>query len=284
MKPTRIDNEGLAGLCKGLPMGFILAVAATFAGHDARATPIMVSLGTASNFAVLAGSGITITGPTTITGDVGTFPTPAITGFGNVSLNGVNQAGNAVTQNAQNDLTTAINSIAALAPGATYAGGADLGGQTLTAGVYNDASSLFLTGILTLDGQGNPDAFFYIKAGSTLITASDSSVLLTGGAQACHVIWLVGSSATLGTQTDFVGTILANTSITLDTGASLDGRALAANGAVTLDNNTITVPVCNTANVPDKGNTLFMLGFGLASLLGLERWISATARGHAIMG
>lgn len=265
-------------------MGLILAVAAMFAGHDATATPIMVSLGTASNFAVLAGSGITITGPTTITGDVGTFPTTSITGLGNVSLTGVNQGGNAVTQNAQNDLTTAYNTIAGLAPSATYAGGADLGGQTLTAGVYSDASSLFLTGTLTLDGQGNPNAVFYITTGSTLITASASSVVLTGGAQACHVFWLVGSSATLGTQTDFMGTILAYTSITLDTGASLDGRALAANGAVTLDNNTIAVPVCNSASVPDKGSTLLMLGLGWAILVGLKRWFASTARAPATVG
>jgi hypothetical protein len=229
----------------------------------------MVNLGTASQFGVLAGSGITITGPTAITGDIGSSPTPAITGLANLDLNGVNQAGNAVTQTAQNDLAIAYNTVAGLTADATYAGGADLGGQTLTAGVYNGASSVFLTGTLTLNGQGNSDAVFIIQVGSTLITASDSSVILTGGAQACHVYWQVGSSATLGTGTDFVGNILALTSITLDTGTSLDGRALAENGAVTMDNNIITMPVCISSNVPDNGSTLLMLGFGLLGVLGL---------------
>jgi len=252
-------------------IGSVLAAVVWLAGHEARATPIVISLGTASHFGVLAGSGITITGPTSITGDIGSSPTPAITGLANLNLNGVNQAGNAVTQTAQNDLATAYNAVAGLAANATYTGGADLGGQTLTAGVYNDNSSIFLTGTLTLDGQGNPDAVFFIQVGSTLITATDSSVVLINGAQACHVYWQIGSSATLGTGTDFVGNLLALTSITLDAGASLDGRALAENGGVTLDNNNITMPVCLSAAVPDHGSTLLMLGCGCAGLLGLGR-------------
>jgi hypothetical protein len=262
----------VANSAKRMPMRFILAVAVTFAGPNAPATPIVLSLGTASHFGVLAGSGITITGPTTITGDIGTFPTSSITGLANLTLNGVNQAGNAVTAQAQNDLTTAYNAAAGFAPGTTYSGGADLGGLTLTPGVYNDASSLFLTGTLTLNAEGNPDAVFIIQVGSTLITASDSSVALIGGAQACYVFWQVGSSATLGTGTDFAGNILALTSITLNTGAMLDGGALAENGAVTLDNNTITLPdCCSASSAPDNGSTLLMLGFGLASLLAFGR-------------
>jgi len=234
-----------------------------------------VHLGTASSFAVLAGSGITVAGAvnsTTITGDIGTSPTPSITGLGNVVLNGVNQAGNAVTAQAKIDLGAAYTDSATRAYNTTYALGYDFVGQTLTAGVYNDAKSFFLSGTLTLDAQGNPDAVWIFQAGSTLITASDSRVVLIGGAQACHVFWQVGSSATLGTDTDFMGNILALTSITLDTGATMDGRALALNGAVTLDNNSITTPICNSiTGVPDGGSTLAMLGLGLGGLLTLRQ-------------
>lgn len=249
-------------------MGLVLAVAVMFLHQDVSAIPVTVNLGSASSFAVLAGSGITITGPTTITGDIGTSPTPSITGLENVTLNGVNNADDAVTGQAKNDLVTAYNAAAGFTAGTTYTGGFDLVGQTLTAGVYNDSSSLFLSGTVTLDAQGNPNAVFIIQAGSTLITASDSSVVLINGAQACHVFWVVDSSATLGTDTDFMGNILALTSITLDTGATVDGGVLAENGAVTLDNNTITEAVCNmTSSVPESGSTLLMLGFGVAGLL-----------------
>jgi hypothetical protein len=125
---------------------------------------------------------------------------------------------------------------------------------------------------LTLDAQGNPNAVFIIQASSTLITASDSSVVLINDAQACHVFWVVESSATLGTGTDFMGNILALTSIGLDTGATLDGRALAENAAVTLDDNTITKAVCSAASsVPDCGSTLPLLGFGVATLFAFRR-------------
>ena len=255
--------------------GLVIATALAFTHQPAAANPVGVHLDTASGFAVLAGSGITVAGAansTTITGDIGTSPTPAMTGLGNVILNGVNQANNAVTAQAKIDLGTAYNDAAGRAYNATYALGYDLVGQTLTSGVYNDASSFFLSGTLTLDGQGNPEAVFIFQAGSTLITASDSHVVLIGGAQACHVYWQVGSSATLGTDTDFMGNILALTDITLNTGATVDGRALALNGAVTLDNNSITTPVCNLiAGVPDGGSTLAMLGLGLAGLLALRQ-------------
>ena len=253
---------------KPIPLGLVLLAAVLFLHQNAAAVPTMVNMGTASGFAVLAGSGITITGPTTITGDIGTFPTTSITGLGNVTLTGVNQAGSAVTQNAKNDLVTAYNDAAGRTYDVAYAGGFDLVGLTLNSGVYHDASSLFLSGTLTLDAQGNPDAVWIFQAGSTLITASDSKVNLIGGAQACHVFWQVGSSATLGTYADFVGNILALTDVTLNTGATVNGRVLAENGAVTLDNNTITKSVCNSvASVPETGSTLLLLGIGLAGLL-----------------
>jgi hypothetical protein len=256
-------------------LGLAVAMALPFLHQSASANPVMVQLGTASSFGVLAGSGITVAGAvntTTITGNIGTSPTPAITGLGNVVLNGVNDANNAVTAQAKIDLSTAFTDAANRPSNVSYGVGYDFVGQTLVAGVYSGASSLALSGTLTLDAQGNPDSVFIFQAGSTLTTASASKIILIGGAQACHVFWEVGSSATLGTGSDFMGSILALTSITLNTGATLEGRALALNGAVTLDNNTITVPICNSAtSVPDGGNTLPMLGLVFGGLFILRQ-------------
>jgi Ice-binding-like/VPDSG-CTERM motif len=271
---------------KRIAAGFAFAVALTFLQLTAMANPAFVNLGTSSDYAVLAGSGITVTGPTTITGNIGTFPTTTITGFGNVTLNGTNHAGDAVTQQAKNDLVIAYNDAAGRSSDVVYGGGFDLVGLTLPSGVYTDSSSLFLSGTLTLDAQGDPSAVWIFQTGSTLITASNSTVDLIGGAQACHVFWQVGTSATLGTGTDFNGNILAMTSITLNTGASVNGRLLARNGAVTLDNNTITRAVCNTGGtgggtggnaVPDSGNTLVLFGVGLTTLLAVKRRLFPTA-------
>jgi len=222
---------------------FGAVLGATAFVSTASAAQATVGLGTASSFAVLAGSGITNTGATTITGDVGTFPTTAETGFGSVTLNGADNAGNSVTQGAQNDLVTAYNDAAGRTPVSTIA--TELGGSVLSGGVYNSAAGTFgLTGTLTLNGQGDPSTVFIFDAASTVITASSSNILLENGAQACNVFWVVGSSETLGTNTNLVGTTLALTSITLDTGATVTGRELARNGAVTMDANTITVPTC----------------------------------------
>ena len=257
--------------------GFVLAVAVTFLHHDATASTT-VPLGTASGFAVLAGSGITVAGAvntTTITGDIGTYPTPSITGLGNVVLNGANQtADTGLMLIAKNDLVTAYGNAAGQSATVSYgSANQELGGLNLTPGVYNDSTSFGLTGILTLNAGGDPNAVWIFQAGSTLTTASNSKVDLIGGAQACHVFWQVGSSATLGTYSDFAGNILALTSITADTGATVDGRLLAQNGAVTLDNNTITKSVCNSSasGVPDTGGTLWLLGSGVAALLAFRR-------------
>ncbi len=145
-------------------------------------------------------------------------------------------------------MTTAYNDAAGRASTANLTG-QNLGGLSLTSGVYTFSSSAQLTGALTLNGQGDPNSLFIFQAGTTLTTASASTVVLIGDAQACNVFWQVGSSATLGTTTNFVGTILALTSVTLNTGANVQGRALARNGAVTLDSNTFTAPGCATTPI-----------------------------------
>jgi Ice-binding-like len=230
--------------------------AAAFAATQPR-------LGSAVNFAVLGGSTITNTGPTVITSNLGLSPGTAVTGFPPGSLvNGVQHVTDAVALQAQNDLVTAYND-AANAPTTSDLTGKDLGGMNLTPGVYTFSSSAQLTGPLTLSGNG----VFIFKIGSTLTTASNSTVLLRNGAQACAVFWQVGSSATLGTATQFQGNLMALTSITLTTGANiLTGRALARNGALTLDTNQITPPagtctVATTTRLPRAGNPPQQPGF-----------------------
>ena len=225
----------------------MVAVVFSFTGRSADAAgPAPVGLGTAANFAVLGGSEVTNTGPTTVIGDVGVSPGTAVTGFPPGTVNGTVHAADAVAAQAKTDLTTAYDDAAGRAGAASVSG--DLGGQTLTAGLYRSASSLELTGTLTLDAQGDGNAVFIFQAGSALTTASASRVSLIGGADACNVFWQVGSSATLGTNSVFKGTILALTSITATTGTTIDGRTLARNGAATLDTNTITRATCPTAS------------------------------------
>lgn len=243
------------------PSAALLAIAILLATPQALgATVATVDLGSAGSFAVLAGAGITNTGATTIRGDVGSHPTSAQTGFGpganSVTLIGAstNHHDDAVTQDAKEALVVAYED-AEDRPLPTPIVGGELGGLTLPPGVYADddaPDSLQITGTLTLDGLGDPDSVFIFQSGSTLITASNSDVVLTGGAQACNIFWQVTSSATLGTGSHVEGTILALTSITLDTSATLNGRALARNGAVTMDTNTIQVVPCASATpMPD---------------------------------
>jgi hypothetical protein len=208
-----------------------------------------VDLGTADSFAVLAGQGITNTGMSTITGDIGTFPNTSETGVGPcpaadcVDLTGTDHAGDAVTQGAKLDLTTAYNDAAGRTPVTTIS--TELDGATLFAGVYDSEAGTFLnSGTVTLDAQGDPNAVFIFQMGSTLITASDSTVSLINGAQDCNVYWQVGSSATLGTSSTFQGTILALTSIQVTTGVTIFGRVLAQTASVTLDTDTIERTSC----------------------------------------
>ena len=248
----------------GVPSGLVLVLASCFLEQNAGAAVLTVDLAGASEFAALAGAGITVAGAvntTTITGDIGSFAITSITGLENVVLNGVNHAGDAVTQQGKLDLGLAYVDAAGRLPTETFPPIAELGGLILGSGVYNDPSSFLITGILTLDAGGDPDAVWIFQSGSTLITASGSNILLIGSARASNVFWQVGSSATLGTNSHFEGSILASDSISLNTGASLNGRALAMTGAVTFDYNII--------QIPEPGSTL-LFGAGLV-LLAMRR-------------
>jgi hypothetical protein len=209
--------------------------------------PSSLVLGSACGFGILGATPVVSSiGPTLVTGDVGVSPAASITGFPPGTITGGFHAGDAVAATAQGDLTTAYNNAAAAAGGAVLT--ADVGGQTLPAGVYRTTSaqpSLGITGNLTLDGGANPNATWIFQIVSTLTTAAtNSKIILINGASAHNVFWQVGSSATLGTTTTFAGTIMAQASITLGTGAILNGRALARAGAVTMDSNPVNVPVC----------------------------------------
>jgi hypothetical protein len=227
-----------------------------------------VPLGTAGDFAVLAGSGITNTGATTIGGDSGSSPTSSETGFGScpaadcVSQTGTNHIdpdpNDSATQSAKAALTNAYNVAAGQTPTTIST---ELAGQTLAAGVYNSASGTFgMSGTLTLDAGDDPNAVFIFQTAEgtgTLITGGTGNVSLIRSAQSCNVFWKVGTSATLGAGSTFRGTIMAHTSISLGASVTVDGRLLAGEqasgaGAVTLINDTIVKPVCAASATPPK--------------------------------
>lgn len=194
-----------------------------------------------NNFRILAGSTVTSTGGTRITGDVGVWPGSAVTGFGPGTMSGnggLPHVADAAAKAAQADLTIAYNDAAGRPMKATVAG--NIGGQTLTPGVYKSTSSLAISsGDLTLDAQGNSSSVFIFQVASALTVTSGRKVILSGGALASNVFWQVGSSATLGTTSDFSGTILANTSVSILTGATLHGRALARSAEVSMQTNSV---------------------------------------------
>ncbi len=217
-------------------------------GNQANAAIVpTVPLLTSANYSVLAGQTVTNTGPSVLNQSLGLSPGTSITGFppGTVNAPATTDATNPAAAQAQLDLTAAYLDAAGRPLNATVA--ADLTGLTLVGGVYAVAAkgAMGLTGTLTLDGAGDPNSVFVFQTDSTLITGSGSVVNLINGAQECNVFWQVGSSATLGSTTNFVGNILALTSITVANSVTVRGRALARNGAVTLDNDTFTVPTCN---------------------------------------
>jgi hypothetical protein len=212
--------------------------------------PPVIALGTACSFGILGATPVVSNiGPSHVTGDVGISPALSITGFPPGTITGGFFTGvGSLAGTAQMDLTTAYNAAAGAAGGAALT--ADIGGQTLPSGVYKATTTLGITGILTLDGGGNPNSSWIFQVGSALTTAAGgvgtpaSQVNLIGGATAHNVFWETGSAATLGTNSIFAGTIMAQTSITVGTGAVLNGRALARTGAVTLDSNPVNVPPC----------------------------------------
>jgi hypothetical protein len=235
----RLERRGIWKLLTGLVATGSLALTA-FAS-TALGAPATVGLGTSEGFSVLAGSTVTNTGPTTMFGDLGLSPGSSVTGAPHVL--GETHVDDAVAIGAKSALTTAYND-AASRPSDGSAG-TDLTGQTFTAGVRTASSSLLLSaGSVTLDAQGNPNAVFIFQVGTTLTTGSNTSVSLINGAQACNVFWQIGSSATLGTGTRFVGTVMAAATITAGTAATVHGRLLAQTGAVNLDTNTITTSSC----------------------------------------
>jgi len=233
-----------------------------------------VTLGpTVATFGVLAGSTVTNSGATFVVGNLGVSPGTAITGINGIApggpgmVSGTIHSADAFALQAQNELTAAYNAAAGAASTATKTG--DLGGQTLFPGVYTAPSTtLMITGVLTLDAQGNPNAQFIFQVGSGLTTATGSGVLLINGAQPSNVFWQVGSSATLGTSSSFSGNILALASISLGTGVAIQGRALARTGAVTLLDNAITAPagpgVTQPPAVTPAPSSLILVAIALA--------------------
>ena len=233
-----------------------LVLAVTFSGTggvvlaSVLASPLR-GLGSAASFEVLGGSTVTNTGATFISGDLGVAPGTTITGFppGMVTDGGATHAGDALALQAQSDVAISYNSSAGQ-PCNIHLADRELGGKTLTPDVYCFTSLAQLTGQLVLDAKGNTAATWIIQIPGGLSSATSSSVLVTNGGEVCNVFWIVGESATIGANSSFAGNILALTSITLATGASLSGRAFARNGAVTMDTNTISKAPCSQALAP----------------------------------
>jgi hypothetical protein len=227
------------------------AVALTLVATAAPATAAPpIGLGVVGSFGVLAGTTVTNSGPTVVSGDLGVSPGSAVTGFdqpggpGSV-INGAIHKADAVAGQAQSALTTAYNQ-AAGSPSTASVTGTNVANRTLQPGVYTDSSAMSVNGVLTLDGGGDPAAVFIFQAGSSLTVAGSSSVVFIGAAQPCNVFWQVTSTATIGTNAAFAGTVMALTDINVNTGATIRGRLLARNGAVTLLSNVITRPACAT--------------------------------------
>jgi hypothetical protein len=233
--------------------GVVLAAALVLFAVPTAALAAPVNLATASPFVVLAGTTVTNEETSVLNGDLGVAPGTALVGFGFPSVvNGAKHESDGVASGAQSDLTNAYN-VAAEQPSTLLSG--DLGNRKLGPGAYSYASGALLTGALTLDAEGDPDAEFVIQIGSKLTTESASSVVLVNEASPCNVYWQVGSSAELGTTTAFEGNLMALTSISLDNGATVNGRMLARNGQVSLINNVLTRPLCATeSTTPPSGS------------------------------
>jgi hypothetical protein len=256
---SRRPASRAAGKMFGVGMLMLGLLSALLFASSALGASATVGLGSAASFSVLGGSTVTNTGPTTMFGDLGLSPGSSVTGAPHVL--GQTHVDDAVAIGAKNSLTTAYNSAASRPSNGSA--GTDLAGQVFLPGVRSASSSLLLSsGSVTLDAQGNPNAVFIFQIGSTLITGSNTSVVLINGAQACNVFWQVGSSATLGTGTRFVGTIMASATVTANTAATIHGRLLARTGAVNLDTNTITTSNCPSSASGSGGGTETTTGAG----------------------
>jgi hypothetical protein len=222
-----------------------LAIGLALCGsQSASAAALPVPLGSAGAFAVLGYSTVTNIGPSVIAGDIGLSPGTAVVGFPpGIHSAGAIYAADAVALQARNAASNAFTTASGQTGPTTV--GVELGNTTLSPGLYESGGVLQVNGTLTLDGGGDPAAMFVFRSASTLITGSASRVSLTNGANLCNVFWIVPSSATLGTATSFVGTIIATASITANTGSSVRGRLLALNGAVTLDSTSVTSTGCS---------------------------------------
>ncbi len=246
---------------------FAFAVAGVASALLPAHAQTVVNLGTASTFAALAGTTVTSTGLTVLNGNLGTEPGAAITGFGPGVVNGTTYAGGAVAQQARIDVITAYNAVSGQT--ATTTGATAFATTTLTPGVYNAAASLSLSGIVTLDGNNQANPVFVFQMGSTLLAAGTTQVVLINGARAENVYWRVGSSATLDSAAVFAGTIFANTSITLGSGVSVDGRLFAINGALSLIGNTVSVPV---SAIPEPATTSLLVAGFFGLVIGARRF------------
>jgi hypothetical protein len=234
----------------GIAVAALLALTIVPAAAQASS----VNLATASPFVVLGASGVTNTGASVLNGELGVTPGTSLTGFNEAVVNGAIHNNDAVAQSAQGDLTSAFG-VAGGQPISQDLTGIDLGGLTLTPGVYGYSSSALLTGQLTLNAQGNPNAQFVFVIGSALTTESASSVLLINGASPCNVFWRVGSSATLGTTTQFQGNLMALSNITVNKGVHVQGRVLAREGQITLNNDVLDNSQCTTGPTPSETET-----------------------------
>ncbi|MDB4978206.1 MAG: hypothetical protein JWM56_392 [Candidatus Peribacteria bacterium] len=241
------------------------AVALTGGAVALAASPSAVNLRSAGDYVLMAGAAITSTSTTTVTGNLGLSPGTAVTGFGPGVIAGVQHIGDTAAATAQGDLTTAYNDAAGRPADATL--GTELGGTTIAPGVYVSASGTFeITGNVTLDAKGDPNAVFIFQTATTVVTASSSQVILAGGAQACNIFWQAGSSTTIGANSIFKGNILALASVTLNTGASVDGRVLARNGSITMQANTITKASCAAGSSSSSSVSSFASSVSSSSL------------------